>query len=134
MLKLAAPVIHVDQWGKPYNDTTPSLLTRLTDIASLGAEEGSVSPDRDDEPGLVVSIEADAIEFGWHSWVSADSFSMLICCSVKSACNAQYRSPNGRSSLDPVILSFLMSWGGHYGNPKKLLQGLKRPRRRERST
>lgn len=105
---LAAPIIHADQWGHPYNHHTSPLLTHLSRILSISTSPhlpsshplSSFSPDDagtideeldvdvstgkstiydgplvDDgaelgQPSLVVSVESDAIDFGWHNWVS----------------------------------------------------------------
>lgn len=109
---LAAPIIHADQWGHPYNHHTSPLLTHLSRILSISTSLhlpsshplSSFSPDHagttideeldvdvstgkstiydgplvDDgaelgQPSLVVSVESDAIDFGWHNWVSGST-------------------------------------------------------------
>ncbi|WWC89376.1 uncharacterized protein L201_004299 [Kwoniella dendrophila CBS 6074] len=101
----AAPIIHADDWGKPYHSETAPLLTHLSRLLSLSTSqhlpsshplssfssehaidviEGLVDfpqsqsniydgPIVDDgnelgEPALVVSVESDAVEFGWTNW------------------------------------------------------------------
>ncbi|ODN94317.1 glycosyltransferase [Cryptococcus wingfieldii CBS 7118] len=104
---LAAPIIHADQWGHPYNHKTSPLLTHLARILSISTSPhlpsshplSSFSPEHasdnvDEElganlpsgksaiydgplvddgaelgpPSLVVSVESDAVEFGWKNW------------------------------------------------------------------
>ncbi|WRT66345.1 uncharacterized protein IL334_003300 [Kwoniella shivajii] len=102
---LAAPIIHADEWGYPYQFHTPPLLTHLSRLLSLStsphlpsshplstfSKEHATNPveeqvkiptekskvydgplvDDGNElgmPGLVVSIESDAVDFGWSNW------------------------------------------------------------------
>lgn len=92
----AAPVIHADLWGSPYEDITPEPLLHLSRILGLPTARaapaqtethlsGEIKPRTPsrrslanpaldgrydlDEPSLIVSIEADAPEFGWNDWV-----------------------------------------------------------------
>jgi hypothetical protein len=95
----AAPIIPAEQWGRPYLSGTPPLLTHLSRLLSLsisphlsshllsedsadnpGSEGESIGsrvyrgPMVDDgaelgEPSLVISVESDAVDFGWDNWV-----------------------------------------------------------------
>jgi len=74
-----APVIPADQWGLPYQNGSDPLLSHFSRILALP----SVSSSLDDKvtqaagfadggeldpPSLVISIESDAIDFGWYNW------------------------------------------------------------------
>ncbi|ORY34031.1 hypothetical protein BCR39DRAFT_518185 [Naematelia encephala] len=92
-----APIIHADLWGYPYEDATPPLLTHLSRLLSLSTTPHhlysatemppGVSAESDEQgasqiydgplvddgaelgpPGLVVSVESDAISFSWDNW------------------------------------------------------------------
>lgn len=62
-----APVIPISEWGHPYTTGTDPLLNHLCAILS----PSDTSPDNmEDEPALVLSVESDAIDFGWDDWRS----------------------------------------------------------------
>jgi alpha 1,6-mannosyltransferase len=74
-----APVIPADQWGIPYQNASDTLLSHFTRILALptastplretaGQEANHEDGDELDPPSLVVSIESDAIDFGWYNW------------------------------------------------------------------
>ncbi|KAL7421903.1 hypothetical protein Q5752_003675 [Cryptotrichosporon argae] len=80
-----APIIEAEQWGLPYESGTPPLLTHLARVLSLASARGVDDGDEGrgkaawagpliedggelGEPGLVVSIETDAVMYGWDDW------------------------------------------------------------------
>lgn len=79
MLRPAAPIIHADNWGKPYADITPKplcLLSKLSTLASVPSEADHIAKGKaayhsniNESPSLILSIEADALKFGWSDWV-----------------------------------------------------------------
>lgn len=113
-----APVIPVDQWGTPYENATDPLLAHLS---------RAVSPLRDqaepDVPSLVLSVESDAIEFGWDNWrdvglvraVQIVQWTMAV--SLLHLVSVHMLSDGGRH--DRVIQCFLMLSGGHCARRKR---------------
>ncbi|KAJ9122253.1 hypothetical protein QFC22_001673 [Naganishia vaughanmartiniae] len=74
-----APVIPADKWGIPYQNASDSLLSHLSRILALptaplpldktvGKTVSSEDSHELDPPSLVISIESDAIDFGWYNW------------------------------------------------------------------
>ncbi|KAK4686229.1 hypothetical protein P7C73_g3907, partial [Tremellales sp. Uapishka_1] len=86
-----APIIHADDWGYPYTDLTPPLLSHLSRLLSVSTsfafpkshpsstfsiflhadvyEQAKVDDGSElGKPSLIISIESDAIDFGWLDW------------------------------------------------------------------
>ncbi|KAJ9100486.1 hypothetical protein QFC21_003525 [Naganishia friedmannii] len=74
-----APVIPADKWGIPYQNASDPLLSHFSRILALPtvspsgeesvAQKASLEDgDASDPPSLVISIESDAIDFGWYNW------------------------------------------------------------------
>lgn len=62
-----APVIPISEWGQPYTTGTDPLLSHLSTVLS---SSGTSTDKPEDEPALVLSVESDAIDFGWDDWRS----------------------------------------------------------------
>lgn len=61
------PLIHPDEWGRPYDEGTDLELTRLTDAWAEELGITDVDGNHRGEPGIIIAIEADYLLEGVRS-------------------------------------------------------------------